>query len=110
MKRFALLALLFAGCGLEQPPFECPEDPWLPAYIEDLRGSIYEIKSCPVGMPIQYNGKGCVPCTFIDQCGAAYEPAGCSPAEGVFCVSAETHCPAGFDTPVDQTVTQWSEQ
>lgn len=107
MKRFALLALALVGCGLEQPGFQCEEDPFLPQFLE-LESKPYEVVECPAGMPVLYNGKGCVPCEFYDQCGAVYDIGGCSPAKGVYCWNGTIACPGGYEIPQDQTVTEWS--
>lgn len=99
MIRLTLAALLFAACGdvpfvADSGPDWCDADADLAA-IRALPHSWPQ--SCPVGMPLEFEGTGCVRCEFTDTCGGRWQVDGCSPAEGVWCHYAGHVCPATME-------------
>ena len=98
MIRALLIALLMGACGdvplLPDDGPVCEGDEWLEAVkVLPKRFPV----ACPAGMPLQFEGAGCVPCVYVDSCGAEkWQVAGCSPAAGVWCHSEMAPCPEVF--------------
>ncbi len=86
--------LLDHTTGPEPATSICEADKDLQVYRETKRNTVGPQTACPVA--VDFEGSGCVPCTYVDVCGGAWAIGGCSPAEGVWCEGTKS-CPSPYE-------------